>query len=226
METKPKKRQRSTQFRFKQFVINQDKCGMKVCTDSVLFGAFITKILEKEKERKVKNLLDIGSGTGLLSILISQKFDFLIDAVEYDSDAFKQSIENIKPISFCKNINIHQTMIQNFETKTQYDCIISNPPFYTNGFLPNQKINIDDSKVKALHTFSLPHDDLIESIERLISTDGIVFILLPENEMMDFEKKLYEKIKMKPFERLIMKTKKESSILRVASCFSFEQKRG
>ena len=221
--TKPKKRQKSSKFTFKHFEINQDKCGMKVCTDSVLFGAFVTKILEKYKEKKIENLLDIGSGTGLLSILISQKFNFSIDSVEYDSDAYIQSLENIQPISFCENIKIHEKKIQEYETDKKYNCIISNPPFYTNGFLPNQKIDLENSKVKAFHTASLSHDDLIDSIERLILKDGIVFILLPENEMKEFEKKIFEKIGMIAFEKLIMKNKKESSILRIAIGFTFDK---
>jgi tRNA1Val (adenine37-N6)-methyltransferase len=221
MEQK-KKRQRATHFTFKHFTIHQDKCGMKVCTDSVIFGAFISQILEKIEN--LKNLLDIGSGTGLLSIMMAQKFEFEIDAVEYDSNAFSQSLENMKEISFCKNVKIHECMIQKFDKDGSYDCIISNPPFYDSGFLPNQKVDVSDSKVKAIHTVTLSHDDLIDSIGRLIKKkDGILFILLPEFEMKDFEKKISEKLDMFPFQKLVMKFKKDSPILRVAQGFSFDK---
>jgi tRNA1Val (adenine37-N6)-methyltransferase len=217
-----KKRQRATHFTFKHFTIHQDKCGMKVCTDSVIFGAFVSQILEKFE--KMKNLLDIGSGTGLLSIMMAQKYKFEIDSVEYDSSAHEQSLENIKEIPFCKNIKIHECMIQKFDKDVLYDCIISNPPFYDSGFLPNQKVDFSDSKVKAIHTVTLSHDDLIDSIGRLINkNDGILFILLPEFEMKEFEKKIAEKLEMFPFQKLIMKFKKDSAILRIAQGYSFDK---
>lgn len=147
--------------------------------------------------------------------------DHQIDAIECDDNTFQECCNNVKEIKFCKNIKIHHNMIQKYDTEKKYDVIISNPPFFSNGFLETPEIK---SKTKALHTFTLDHDDLIESILRLISKDGIFIVLFPEFEMLNFEKEIGKK-GMFPFIKLIMKNKKDDKILRIAQGFSFEFKK-
>lgn len=111
-------------FRFKQFVVNQDKCAMKVCTDACVLGAWA----DVEGAEKI---LDIGTGTGLLALMVAQRnSNAEIDAVELDQDAFSQAIENVKTSSFSERIKVVNSSIQGFSPSYQYDFIVTNPPFF------------------------------------------------------------------------------------------------
>ncbi|MEP6467474.1 MAG: methyltransferase, partial [Parafilimonas sp.] len=115
-------------FQFKQFLIKQDKCAMKVCTDACLFGSLIPTF---SKGEGVKNVLDIGTGTGLLSLMLAQKLiNVQIDAVEIDAEAAKQAKENVDASLWEERLHVHNTSIQQFANSQiqQYDLIISNPP--------------------------------------------------------------------------------------------------
>ncbi|MBK6276532.1 MAG: methyltransferase domain-containing protein [Saprospirales bacterium] len=98
----------NTYFQFKQFKIEQDKCAMKVCTDSCLFGAWL------HVEENVKTILDIGCGTGLLTLMLAQKSAAKIDAVEIDASAYLQAKQNIESSIFSNNISIFNEDILQF----------------------------------------------------------------------------------------------------------------
>jgi tRNA1Val (adenine37-N6)-methyltransferase len=212
MTEKPK-RIRQTFFAFQNFIIHQDKCGMKVCTDSVLFGAFINSHLKNKS-----HILDIGAGTGLLSIMMQQHgLDHSIEAVECDENAFLQCQQNIE-VNKVDTINVRFCRIQDFEPKQRFNAIVSNPPFFTGGLI--EEPPEVTQKLKAMHTLTLSHTDLIKSIDRMIIKDGgVVFILLPEFEMTKFELEI-SLFGFYPFSRLIMKNKDRDPILRIATAFS------
>ena len=115
-------------FQFKQFTVHQDKCAMKVCTDACLFGAWVANKLVQNKIT-AKNILDIGCGTGLLSLMLAQKTNAVIDSVEIDASAFDQAKQNISLSSWKEKIQLYHNSINNFEPLTRYDFIICNPPF-------------------------------------------------------------------------------------------------
>ena len=157
-------------FNFKQFSIQQNNTAMKVGTDGVLLGAWTT----------VKNgtILDIGTGTGLIAIMLAQRSKTaLIDAIEVEEDAHNQAKENIASCNWKNRISAHHLPIQNFKPTTQYDLIISNPPF----FLASTKAPNEDRNT-ARHTDSLSFDDLIASVIRLLNSEGIFSLILPINE--------------------------------------------
>ena len=160
-------------FQFKQFIIHQDRCAMKVTTDSCLFGAWAADDIQKNGS--AKNLLDTGAGTGLLSLMAAQKKPELqIDAIEIDSAAANQALENIANSPWKKRIRVFNEDAKRFTTESKYDLIISNPPFYQNELQSgNQQKNI------AHHSENLSLDDVFNVIKQNISATGNFYLLLP-----------------------------------------------
>lgn len=194
-------------FQFKQFKIYHDRCSMRVGTDGVLLGAWANL-------SNTQSILDIGTGTGLIAIMAAQRNEIAkIDAVEIEDNAFEQALENITKCNWNERISVHHQSIQNFSvsTKTQYDIIISNPPF----FLAGSKSD-NHARNLARHAHSLTQNDLLEAVQKLLSPEGIFAVILPINEGLDFieiavkfslfvNRLTHVKPKInKPFERLLI----------------------
>jgi len=162
-------------FQFKQFIVHQGDCAMKVTTDACLFGAWIP--LETDKPCTI---LDIGAGTGVLAVMLAQRSSKAeITAVEIDEAAAKQARENAAASPFSDRIHIVHQPIQAFAAAStkKYDLIVSNPPFFKNHLLsPQSKVNA------ARHQESLGLEDLSQAIASTLSPNGIAAVLLPENE--------------------------------------------
>ncbi len=151
---------------------------MKVTTEGCILGAVV------ELEGK-SNILDIGTGTGLLSLMMAQRCEAAIDCVEIDADAATQAKINFRNSPWSERISLYETSIQNFESPIKYDLIVSNPPFFRN-HLPSS----DEKRNKALHDNLLGQDELLENINRLLAETGTAYILYPEHESKAFEEKL------------------------------------
>ena len=149
---------------------------MKVCTDACLFGAFIN--LEPNS-----SVLDIGSGTGLLSLMLAQRFEqATFTGVEIDQDACTQAAQNVANSAYFARIQMVHAKIQDFNYPARFDTIISNPPFFQEDLKsPTEKKN------QAHHAVTLNFEDLLSSIERLLKETGNFFILLPTNEAAVFQ---------------------------------------
>ena len=158
-------------FKFKQFEIQQDQCAMKVCTDACLFGALI------EVSDTHHTILDIGTGTGLLSLMLAQRTNAQISAVEIDEDAFSQAKQNFEQSNFSSQLNVFHTSIQAFESSLQYDLIVSNPPFYQKSLQ-----STDNQHNKALHGITLTLPALCDEAARLLNKNGDFWVLLPVYE--------------------------------------------
>ncbi|CAG5002760.1 tRNA1(Val) (adenine(37)-N6)-methyltransferase [Dyadobacter sp. CECT 9275] len=169
-------------FRFKQFTVFQEKCAMKVCTDACVLGAWAGI-------EHVKRMLDIGAGTGLLSLMAAQRNEkILIDAVELDPEAAEQARENVSASPFGHRISIYQAAIQEFQPDDRYDCIITNPPFFQSDLRsPSEKKN------GAHHAETLSFDALLEAMTRLITPHGKAHVLLPVEEAGLFLRKAENK---------------------------------
>lgn len=168
-------------FEFKQFTIYQDASAMKVGTDGVLLGAW-ADIKNKN------NILDIGTGTGLIAIMAAQRNkSAIIDAIDIDSKACIQAEENAKGTKWCNRINVINTSLQDFSTDDKYDLIISNPPFFNNSTKAAGK-----QRTVARHTYNLPHQKLILFAKNNLSDKGLLSVILPVcegEELIIFGKK-------------------------------------
>lgn len=175
----------NTWFQFKQFTIHQEKSAMKVCTDACLFGAWVAKKIEENKI-KADNILDIGCGTGLLSLMIAQKSTAQIDAVEIDKNAFEQAEENIGLSTRKHRIRIHNNCITNYKSSNKYELIICNPPFYENQLKSN-----NDGRNKAMHATTLSYLELADSLKKNLAENGFAAVLLPYSIVKNFEEVLF-----------------------------------
>ena len=165
-------------FRFKEFTVDQDKCAMKVCTDACVLGAWADV-------ENAENILDIGTGTGLLALMAGQRnTKARIDAVELDPEAFLQASGNVARSPFHSQIKVINTAIQDFNPDKKYDCIITNPPFFQSDLL-SPKVQ----KNQAHHSTSLSFDELLLAIGPLLSEQGRYNVLLPMDEAQVFTKK-------------------------------------
>ncbi|MET4758482.1 tRNA1(Val) (adenine(37)-N6)-methyltransferase [Endozoicomonas sp. NE40] len=150
-------RKSNTYFQFKQFRVDQDQCAMKVTMDACLFGALV----DVEESQRI---LDIGTGTGLLSLMAAQRSSAHIDAVELDDDAARQARQNVAQSPWSDRITVTQSAIQQFfGAPDGYDTIICNPPFFENSLKA-----ANDKRTMARHTESLSFSDLVQATSRLL----------------------------------------------------------
>lgn len=167
---------------------------MKVCTDACLFGAWAAERIQNSKN-KIQKALDIGCGTGLLSLMLAQQLpDILIDAVEIDEDASQQAKENVEASPWRREIEVYNASIQQFATaaKHQYDIIISNPPFYENDLKSG-----DAKRNLALHSAELKLEELIKISGDLLKADGKLFILIPYNRTEQLSQLIRDRFSIK-----------------------------
>lgn len=164
-------------FHFKYFSLFQEFSAQKVGTDSMLLGAIA-------QWDNPKNLLDIGTGTGVLALMCAQRYPFeQIIGIELSEKACKDAIKNVKSSAFSSRIEIIQQDLGAYQTTQQFDAIISNPPFFENS-LENESLE----STQARHTSSLSFELLIESIQQLLSNQGKAWIIVPS----DAEKRIHD----------------------------------
>ena len=145
---------------------------MKVSTLACIQGAWLP-------DCSPKRVLDIGAGTGLLSLMAAQKYNCKIDAVEIEEDAFFQLCENVSKSPWESRVECHNFDIKKFATdrKTRYDFIITNPPFF------NRQFKSSDDRINlARHEKGLVLEDLVQICNNLLSEHGIASIILPPLE--------------------------------------------
>ncbi len=166
-------------FKFKQFSIKQDKTAMKVGTDAVLLGAWVSL-------KNPYNVLDIGAGTGIISLMIAQRSDAEIEAVELESNAFEQCVENFENSPwadrlYCYNASFQELVEEIEEEEETYDLIVSNPPFYTQDY----KSELEDRNLARFEN-SLPFEILIQGVSKLLSDSGNFTVIIPKKEEEQF----------------------------------------
>ncbi len=153
---------------------------MKVCTDACLFGAIVAKEIVN---KSYKTILDIGTGTGLLSLILAQSnSNYLIDAVEINETAFQQAVQNFNESIFNKQLQAIHIDFLLINSCQRYDAIISNPPFFENDL---KAINTNANLAK--HSTALTLQQLLTKAASLLNPSGVIATLIPHNRSSYFE---------------------------------------
>jgi tRNA1Val (adenine37-N6)-methyltransferase len=157
-------------FNFKQFAINQDKSAFRVGTDGVLLGAYADI-------KGVKRILDIGAGTGLISLMLAQRSNAEIVAIEPDHDSCLQASENVDQSKWKSRIKVVNSTLQEYTDNRKFDLIVTNPPYFTDSLK-----NPDSGKSLARHNDSLQSGDLLTGVSRLLTGGGRFQLIMPYAE--------------------------------------------
>lgn len=173
-------------FNFKQFTIRQEGAAMKVGTDSIILGSWVN----------IKNagkFLDIGTGTGILALMMAQRSEAEIIAIESNKSAFLEAVNNVKSSPWNNRIRLVESSFQDFAkaevyAKTEYDLVISNPPYFTKSI---QARTLD--RTIARHTINLTSNDLLEGVLKLLNAKGRFCLILPYIEGKQFIKDAEER---------------------------------
>ena len=164
-----------SRFHFKHFSLCHDRSTMKVGTDAVLLGAWA--------EVKPSDwVLDIGTGCGVLPLMLAQKGVAKVHAVDLDEASALEAAENFQASQWSRQLFAFHADIRRFTMQCAYDLIISNPPFFINSFKCDA-----ERRNQARHTdTSLTFNDLIVTVRRLLKPDGRFVLVLPERESQEF----------------------------------------
>ncbi|HNW90195.1 MAG TPA: methyltransferase [Bacteroidales bacterium] len=197
-------------FRFKQFSISDDHCAMKLSGDAVLLGAI-------SEPGQSQYILDIGTGCGILALMLAQKSQAMIDAVEIDTSSAKQASHNFQQSIWHDRINIHHDSIMDYAEKCskKYDCIICNPPYFQ-----GQLKSSCPAKSNARHNSSLDFGQLCHCVNRLLSETGTFWAIMPVSEKNNFLKAFLTG-GLYCFKNIFISDKPDREPKRLISCFSF-----
>jgi tRNA1Val (adenine37-N6)-methyltransferase len=165
-----------TTFRFRQFTIHQDKCAMKVGTDSVLLGSWVNPTYSSD-------ILDIGTGSGIIALMLAQKSFAQIDAIDVDEDACNQARENFETSPWVDRLHVIHQPVQEYSKHSlkKYDLIVSNPPYFQDAYKPSE-----ESRLKARHGDLLCFAELVEGVKKLLAEKGRFCLILPYREGNEF----------------------------------------
>jgi len=170
-------------FRFKSFDIQQEKSAMKVGTDGVLLGAWANP------STLPQHILDIGTGTGLIAIMLAQRFqEAKITGIDVDSDAVEEATLNMQSSPWGKRLECLKTSLQNADFNDVFDLIVCNPPYFE-----NTTKSTNDKRTKARHTDTLSLIEIFEKMPKLLSEKGELMIIYPSESLSNIQ------LNLKPF---------------------------
>lgn len=163
-------------FAFKQFTIHQDLCAMKVGTDAVLLGSWVFP-------NGSKQILDIGTGTGIIALMLAQKTEAQIFAIDIDDLSVKQAVQNFEISKFHNRLSVSHTSLQEFarHSNRKFNLIVTNPPYFQDSVKSS-----DEHRSTARHADILPFDELLDGVIKLLDEKGKFCLILPKNEAIQF----------------------------------------
>lgn len=201
-------------FQFKQFLVHQDQCAMKIGTDGVLLGAWADTV-------SAKTILDIGTGTGVIALMQAQRnADANVQAIEIDAAASNQAKQNFELSRWSERLAVENISLQKFATTTkqQFDVILSNPPFY-----PAEHFSAATGKKRqmARSTIALSFEDLIYHSKKLLAPKGQLSIILPIEAFEEIQQ-LLAKQQLHLQRITYVRPKKDKAIHRVLFSVGFQ----
>lgn len=156
-------------FQFRKFSVIQDRSLHKVGTDAMILGAWAGK------EQNPNNILDIGTGTGVLALMLAQRFENAnVTAIELDEQSSLDAKENFENAPWAQRLRLEHTDFEKFETDEKFDLVVSNPPYFDPTWLAPEM-----PKNSARHTFTLSHAVLLRKANELLTDNGIFSVILP-----------------------------------------------
>ncbi len=163
----------SQSFRFKQFEVYHNLCAMKVGTDGVLLGAWVA---QHYADSEVKHILDIGTGSGLIALMLAQEFSRAeITGIDIDSSAIEQASYNFRQSPWSDRIKAKQQDCRSYVPLQKFDIVVSNPPYFSQSLK-----NPDYKRALARHNDNLPYEDLVShTMKNLLSDNGRFAIIVP-----------------------------------------------
>lgn len=159
-------------FRFKQFSLTDAGCAMKIGTDGVLLGSIAAS-------SPADKILDVGTGCGLIALMIAQKSNGKITAIDVDSEAVAVASQNVKDSPWPEKIRVVHARFQDFAASLEqtFDMVVCNPPFFHNSLLsPDAGRNI------ARHAGSLPPDELLAGVKNILTPNGNFWLVAPAEQ--------------------------------------------
>ncbi len=200
-------------FEFKQFTIWHDRCAMKVGTDGVLLGAWANI-------ERVEKILDIGTGTGVISLMLTQRnAQAIIDAIEIDEAAFLQAKRNVLNSKWANRVNVICCDFKKYTSDVKYDLIVSNPPYFVDALrCPNKQRSL------ARHVGDLNYESLFGYSSKFLSQSGTIDIIIPA-ESEKYIMNIAWRHKLFPIQKLRVYSKVGKPCRRILFSFSFQEKK-
>ncbi len=165
-------------FQFKGFKILQEVCAMKVCTDSCLFGAWVKDYLSNQV---INSILDIGTGTGLISLMLVQQFsDAVCHSIEIDKEASEEASKNFANSKWAGLFTVFHQDFKEYNPTVKYDLIISNPPFFKNHLTSSDK-----KRNAAMHSDDFSLTELFSRSSNIVNDNGYLACLIPYNRTVE-----------------------------------------
>lgn len=161
----------NTHFNFKQFSVQQDLCSMKVGTDGVLLGAWTNT-------DNANHILDIGTGTGLIALMLAQRSNANITALDAEANACEQAKINFDASPWTNRLQLVHSKIQDFHSDQLFDLVVSNPPYFS-GYYSSENLSRDIARSADV---LLPYEELVSSAKKLLMTNGRLTLILPADQ--------------------------------------------
>lgn len=164
------------EFKLKQFVVAHGRSSMKVGTDAILLAGCVadSNLINSSLVSKV---LDIGCGCGILSLAMAQFFPSAsVVGIDIDEDSVNETMGNFRQSRWCNRLKANKISLQEYQLHdgNAFDLIVSNPPFFENSLTSSSSV-----RTNARHTVALSIDELAFGVNRLLSSDGLFYCVLP-----------------------------------------------